>query len=255
MSSRIRVGIINYLNVLPFLYGLKKSPVMDMAELVETYPSELAQMLLDDRVDIGIVPVAILPEMKNYHIISDFCIGCDGPVASVCLFSQAPLEEIETVWLDYQSRTSVALAQILLEDYWKIKPVLRDAGGEEFRRRIKDNTAGLVIGDRALEQRAQSAYMYDLGAAWKDYTGSGFVFAAWVANKELPREFTVMFNDALASGLQQIDEVVRENPYPLFDLDSYYRNNVSYVFDDRKKAGMEMFLSRLNKMKTIAESA
>ncbi len=252
MSSRIKVGIINYLNVLPFLYGLRASSLSDSMELVETYPAELAQLLLTKQVDLGIVPVAILPEMEEYHILSEYCIGCDGPVASVCLFSEVPVEEITTVYLDYQSRTSVVLAQILLQDYWKVKPVFKDARGEDFRHHIKDTAAGVVIGDRAFEQRKQSAFVYDLGAAWKAHTGTGFVFAAWVANTRLPEAFVQAFNEALKNGLEQVDRVVAENPYTLFDLKSYYSENVKYLFDEPKRKGMELFLSRLQRREGIA---
>jgi len=248
MDRKIKVGIINYLNVKPFLYGIQHSAIMQQMEMIETFPSRLAQMLLNDEVDVGIVPVAIIPEMRTPHIISNYCIACDGPVASVCLFSEVPIENVEKVWLDYHSRTSVALAQILLKRFWQITPEIVDAKNEEFRHLIQGTTAGLVIGDRAFEQRKQSTYIYDLGEAWKAYTGLGFVFAAWVANKELPQSFVDAFNEANALGLQHITEVVTENPYTLFDLNQYYRHNINYVMDERKKAGLEEFLFQLKQM-------
>lgn len=251
MSSRIRVGIINYLNVLPFLYGLRDSSLAGSLELIETYPAELAQLLLTKKVEIGIVPVAILPEMDEYHILSTYCIGCDGPVASVCLFSEVPVNDITTVYLDYQSRTSVALVQILFKEYWKTKPVFKDAKGEDFRHNIKGSVAGVVIGDRAFEQRKQSTYVYDLGEIWKAHTGAGFVFAAWVANSRLPASFTDIFNSALKNGLKQVDKVVAENPYPLFDLTAYYRNNIQYELDEAKRKGMELFLQKLKQLEPL----
>ena len=63
--------------------------------------------------------------MKEHYIISDYCISCDGEVASVGLFSDVPLNKIEKILLDYQSRTSVELLKILVEEYWKIDPVLK----------------------------------------------------------------------------------------------------------------------------------
>lgn len=248
MRDKIKVGIINYLNVKPFLYGIRKSPVMQHIELLQTYPAKLAEMLLTDKVDVGIVPVAVIPELKEFYIVSDYCIGCDGPVASVCLFSEVPIHQVERVWLDYQSRTSVALAQILLKNYWGLQPTFADAQGEEFRHLIKGNTGGIVIGDRAFEQRKQSTYIYDLGEAWKDYTGLNFVFAAWVANKKLPNDFLAAFNTANAYGVQQIDAVVADTPYDLFDLNAYYRYNINYVLDERKKAGLEEFLFQLERL-------
>ena len=81
----------------------------ESVELIIDFPSKIASMLLEDKIDVGLVPVAIIPEMKEHHIISDYCIGSVGAVASVCLFSEVPLDKIKNVLLDYQSRTSVAL--------------------------------------------------------------------------------------------------------------------------------------------------
>src|SRR5688500_8622220 len=110
---KIKVGIVNYLNTKPLLYGIERSPVLEEIELIKDYPSNIASALLKNEIDVGLVPVAIIPRLKYYELITDYCISCDGPVASVCLFSDVPLAEVETVLLDYQSRTSVELARIL----------------------------------------------------------------------------------------------------------------------------------------------
>lgn len=245
MRNKITVGIIDYLNVKPFLYGIKRSAVLRDIELVETFPSKLAEMLQKGDVDMGIVPVAIIPEMDEYHIVSDYCIGCNGPVATVCLFSEVPIGRVERVLLDYQSKTSATLAKILLKKYWHIDPVFEDVTGEEYRDRINNTTAGLVIGDRAFDQRKKSSYSYDLGEAWKDYSGLGFVFATWVANKQLPEGFIQAFNEALAFGLMHRDEVAKEMNYKLFDLHQYYKYNVNYLLDEEKRKGLAAFLLEL----------
>ncbi len=254
MQRKVRLGIINYLNVKPLLYGIQHSPVINDIEIVETFPAKLAQMLVDDEVDAGIVPVAIIPDLKEYYIITDYCIGCDGPVATVCLFSEVPINRVQKVLLDYQSRTSVMLTKILLKRYWNIEPEFEDAKEEEYRHRITGTTAGLVIGDRAFEQRRQSTYIYDLGEAWKDYTGLGFVFAAWIANKKLPADFVKIFNDANALGLENIEQIARNTSFNLFDLHQYYKHNINYLLDERKKAGLEEFLFQL-KQPSLPEGA
>ena len=254
MQRKVRLGIINYLNVKPLLYGIQHSPVINDIEIVETFPAKLAQMLVDDEVDAGIVPVAIIPDLKEHYIITDYCIGCDGPVATVCLFSEVPINRVQKVLLDYQSRTSVMLTKILLKRYWNIEPEFEDAKEEEYRHRITGTTAGLVIGDRAFEQRRQSTYIYDLGEAWKDYTGLGFVFAAWIANKKLPADFVKIFNDANALGLENIEQIARNTSFNLFDLHQYYKHNINYLLDERKKAGLEEFLFQL-KQPSLPEGA
>ncbi len=220
---------------------------MEKITLVEEYPSKLAQMLLDDEIDIGLVPVAVIPQLKDPYMITDYCIGTEGEVASVALFSEVSMESVDKVLLDRQSRTSVNLARILLKDHWHKGVVLEEAR-EDFRSQIKGNTAGVVIGDRALEQRNISAYAYDLGAAWKAYTGLPFVFAAWVANKPIDKDFEDAFNRANAYGVSHIDEVVAENPYPVYDLKKYYTQNISYLLDEAKRKGMELFLSKLKEV-------
>lgn len=243
--DKIKVAAVSYLNTKPLLYGIKNHPLINEIELVEDYPSKIAQMLIDGEVDLGLIPVAATRRLKSWNIITDYCIGSDGAVASVCLFSDVPIEKMERVLLDYQSRTSVNLAKILLKEYWKANAEVIDAMGEDFRDEIKGTTAGVVIGDRALEQRRKSKYIYDLGEAWKQHTGLPFVFAAWIANKQLPADFIEQFNEANAYGLQNIKEVVTENHFPVFDLTDYYTKHISYHLDERKREGLKLFLEKL----------
>jgi chorismate dehydratase len=202
-------------------------------------------MLLEGRIDIGLIPVALIPKMKEAHILTDYCIGTEGEVASVALFSEVPIEEIDTLLLDYQSRTSVNLAKILLKEYWG-KSVHLVAGGIDFRDQIKGKTAGIVIGDRALEQRNISAFTYDLGAAWKALTGLPFVFAAWVANKPIDPDFIDAFNRANAYGVNHLDEVLKTVHFDQYDLHHYYSSNLSYQFTENKKRGLDLFLNKLS---------
>jgi chorismate dehydratase len=248
LDRKIRIGAVSYLNTKPLLYGIRHSDVSKQIDLVLDYPARIASMLIEDKIDVGLIPIAVLPCLNEYHIITDYCIGCDGPVSSVCLFSEVQLNEVKSVLLDYQSKTSSALTKILLKNYWKMSPEFVNTEGEEYRHLIKGSTAGLVIGDRALEQRRISTFIYDLGEAWKDYTGLNFVFAAWVSNKELDPDFVKQFNEANTLGLKHLPDVIAENPFELFDLESYYANNVNYLFDERKHVGMEEFLFQLKQL-------
>jgi chorismate dehydratase len=129
-----------------------------------------------------------------------------------------------------------------MKEYWGIHPQLIDAVDENYRKQIKGTTAGLVIGDRAFEQRKISTFIYDLGMEWRSITGLPFVFAAWVSNKKLSPLFIDAFNKANAIGLQHIDEIVTELSYELYDLKKYYTLHISYNLDERKRKGMELFL-------------
>jgi chorismate dehydratase len=251
LDKRIKVGIVSYRNTRPLIYGLQQEPVSQQIDLVEAIPSELANMLVGGQIDVGLVPVAILPQLEEYHIIGNHCIATDTEVASVCLFSEVPLQEIETIYLDYQSRSSVALLKILMRESWGINPQLIMAKDESYRKEIKGTTAGLVIGDRALEQRRQSTFIYDLASEWRAITGLPFVFAAWVSLKPLPPGFIATFDAANALGLDHIDEIVAAHPYPYYNLKKYYTLHLSYTLDERKRKGMELFLSYLQHQQPV----
>jgi len=240
--DKIKVGVVNYLNTKPLVYGLEREPISSQIELIGNYPSRLADMLLNNEIDIGLVPVAVLPKLKEYHIVSDYCIGTEGEIASVALFSEVPMHEIERVLLDYQSQTSVALLKFLMKEYWGISPEMVTATNEEYRNQITGTTAGLVIGDRAFEQRKISTFIYDLGSEWRKITGLPFVFAVWVSTKKLHDDFIKLFDDANAVGLQHINEIVAATPFDLYDLKKYYELHLSYPLDAKKREGLSYFL-------------
>jgi len=243
---------VSYLNTRPLLYGIEHSPVLQSIDLLQDYPARIASQLLDGSIDMGLVPVAVIPRMKESYIVGDYCIGSNGAVASVCIFSEVPLEEAEEVLLDYQSRTSVTLAKLLLKEYWNLHPKLVDTGSE-YQSQIRGKTAGLLIGDRALAQRKVSPYIYDLGEAWQKHTGLPFVFACWISNKKLPDEFVFAFNEANKWGLQHLEEVIQAYPSNVFDLHEYYSRHISYLLDKEKKKGLELFLEKIADVAVMAE--
>ena len=236
---------MSYLNTKPLIYGFEKGMMKDEVELITDFPASIADMLIHNKVDVALVPVATIPLLATHYIISDYCIGTMGEVASVCLFSNVPLQEIDTILLDYQSRTSVGLLKILLKDYWKINPVLIYAD-EGYENKITGNTAGLVIGDRAFTQRNNNRYIYDLGSAWFTLTGLPFVFAAWVANKILPEKFITDFNNTTSEGLLHLETIIAANPYQSYSLLEYYTKNIDYKFDNEKQKAMALYLDKLS---------
>ncbi|RYD57972.1 MAG: hypothetical protein EOP56_06790 [Sphingobacteriales bacterium] len=241
MSAKIKVAAVSYLNTKPLLYGIERSEMRKDIELVADYPAQVARALQEGTIDMALLPVAAIPGISGGRIVSDYGIAADGHVASVCIFSQVPMEEITSIYLDYQSRTSVRLAQLLLEKHWKKEVEFKQAN-ENYIEYINGTQAGVIIGDRALKQLTNFEYVYDLASGWKDYTGLPFVFAAWVANKELPADFVQSFNKANALGLQHIDEIVEANPFPYYDLKKYYTEDIHYHLDEEKKKGLNKFL-------------
>jgi len=239
----IKVSAVSYLNTKPFVYGLVEKGLEKVMDLSLDIPSMCAEKLISGRVDLGLIPVAVIPKLKTPHIISDFCIGSEGAVKTVCLYSRQPLETVKRVWLDYQSRTSVQLAKTLLKYHWKLSPQFLQAQ-PGYERNAAPDEAALVIGDRTIGLENDYPFVYDLGAAWKDFTGLPFVYAAWVSNRQLPYDFIEKFNTALGFGMNNLRKVIDkyQPTSPNFSLKDYYTKYINYQLDQPKRQGLELFL-------------
>lgn len=245
--DKIKISAISYLNTSPFIYGIQESGFLSNYEMEMDYPAACAEKLIHNKVDIGIVPIAILPLLKHYTILSDYCIGANGAAGSVLLYSQVPLQEIENIYLDYQSRSSIALVQIIAKHFWKISPnwIKAETGYEE---EIFGTTAGVIIGDRTFSMKNKYKYAYDLSEEWQHFTGFPFVFACWITNKELPLQFTDAFRKAIKYGIDNkqklIQELEKDNKSAI-DIAHYLNNCISYELDEAKRKGMQLFLNYL----------
>ncbi len=241
MKSLLRVSAVSYLNTKPLLWGLSRHAIRDQMHLEERYPALIADDLIAGKTDLALMPVAMMTRLEAPRLIGNHCIAATGPVASVSLFSEVPMDQIQTVYLDYQSRTSVRLAQLLLAGYWK-KEVQFLPAEPDYISKIGGTTAGVIIGDRALEARLRFPYNYDLAEAWIHWQNLPFVFAAWIATRELPADFVTAFDTAQETGLSNLGEVVAENPFPPYNLMTYYTENIHYHLGPEERKGLETFL-------------
>lgn len=243
-----RISIVSYLNTTPFIYGIHQTKSLSSElELSLDIPSECARKLIENEVDIGLIPVATIPQMQNAEVISEFGIAAEGKVHSVLLCSEVPLNKIKTIVLDYQSRTSVALCQLLCKKYWNIDVEFINAK-KGYESEINGSTAAVIIGDRTFNLAKNIVYTYDLSEEWQKWTGFAFVFAAWVANKPIDVNFKQRFNSALRFGLEHIDESItnRENKFVSKErLSSYLKEDIHFQLSDSKLKGMKLFLEQL----------
>lgn len=247
---KYKVSAVSYLNTIPFIYGINQSDLKDKIDLSLDYPSVCAQKLIENKVDIALVPIVVLKQNPQFNIISDYCIGANGNVDTVCLYSDVPLMEVQEIYLDYQSRTSVELLKLLCRDHWNISVDFR-ISTEGFESKIEGKTAALIIGDRAFSANGKYNFMYDLSASWKEMTGLPFVFACWISNKEIEKDFIFEFNTSLKMGIENLEEAIKKESknYPHCKNPKEYLNHkISYTLDEDKRKGMELFLSKIIEM-------
>ncbi len=236
---KYRIAAVSYVNTLPFLYGLQQPMLREMVDVVLAHPARCAELLQNGEVDIALCPVGALPELERYHVITDYCIGCDGPVRTVSIYSHKPLSELTHVVLFPESRTSNLLAQILNKEYWHLS--IEFLPGLPVSPLLPVSPGFLCIGDICFQKEKEFAYRTDLGQSWKYLTGLPFAFACWVSRNKIEDEVVQSLNTAFAEGIRNIDHL---NFPPGMDeavLRDYLKKNISFKFDKKKKEAMEKF--------------
>lgn len=244
MGRRIRVGAVNYLNTKPLIEGLQENA--PELELTLDLPSRLADQMARGELDVGLIPVIEYFRGQDYHYIPGIAIGSRGPVLSVTLFSRQPWHSIQSVALDIGSRTSAALAKILLRNRHHIVPRIEVLPIERSAEDC-DEDAVLLIGDRAMRACLPGfAFAYDLGQEWTEWTGQPMVYALWAVRPEIQLgSLANLFHRAKETGLRHAG-LIAEREAATLQLDPgycrrYLTNIIRYDLGPQELAGMELF--------------
>lgn len=240
--KKIRISAVSYTNTKPFIYGIQHSSIIDKIDLSLDMPSDCAQKLIDNKVDIGLIPVAAALNLPEWHIVSDYCIGANGAVNSVFIFSNCDIHEVKAIQLDPESRSSNNLAKVLMKNFWKVAPE-QIVNAPDYAQSADLHTAFVQIGDRTFGKKQKFKYVYDLAEEWQKMTGLPFMFAAWISNKPIPQEFVDEFNKSLKFGLDHRPELLKELPKrDDFDLDDYLMHKLDFSLTEDKKKALYLFL-------------
>ena len=181
MRRTVRIGAVSYLNTKPLIWGLEQDAPAEGIELSLDVPSVLARRMAGGELDLALLPVIELATIGATELVPGLAITTHGAARSVLLVARRPLEELRSVALDGESRTSNALARVLLAERYGSRPRFA-TGPLDLERALALHDAAVRIGDKALfEPRPDGASVHDLGLAWTEATGLPFVFAVWAA--------------------------------------------------------------------------
>ncbi len=243
---RYRLGVVSYLNARPLIYGLEAASDF---ELVMDVPARLPALLDAGRVDAALVPVVdLVRQERDWVVVSDGCIACDGETFTVRVFSRVPPAEVDTLHVDGDSHTSVALAKLLWREWFgrpdlMIQPFEADRPTDACQ-------AILLIGDKVVGQRLIDFDIEtDLGSAWKSLTGLPFVFAVWAGCSDIDHtELAARLVYARDQGVAQAEEIAeRVAPamgWPVELAKRYLTRRLQFTLTPRHRRGMELFLEK-----------
>jgi len=242
------ISLIPYLNALPLTWWLSTTPDRGV-RLSTDVPAEACRKLAAGEVDAGIVSSIAIPETPGLAIADGVCIASEGPVESVLLLSDKPLERIHTIALDPASRTSNVLIRILMSRWHDRSCNYVAAPTGDIEQDLESVDAVLAIGDRAFHFGAAhpSRVVLDLAEEWRHYTGLPFVFAVWGIRETSPISAD-LFRQARDEGLAHLDEIIaavtmRENRDPLKRemLTRYFTSHLHYTMGSRERKSLFLF--------------
>ncbi len=252
------VGAVSYLNSKPLIYGLAER--LAPKPLVLDLPSRLADRLSSGELDVALIPSVEFLRSDHWSIVSDACIACRGPVRSVQLLFRCRPDRVRTLALDEGSRTSAALAQVLLSQQFGLRPNLLPLPIDATLSSITAD-ALVVIGDRAMNlDPARFVETWDLGERWYETTGLPFVFAMWIAKSvDDSMQLSETLRTARDEGIANLTEIVdREAPrYNLSadDCRTYFEEQLHFFLGPAELAGLNMFRSQATELGLVpAES-
>jgi predicted solute-binding protein len=240
----VRLGAVSYLNVRPLVAGLEaRRDVLLRFDV----PSVCARLLNEGSIDLGMVPSITWLDRPGDRIVPAVCIGSDGPVASVALFTARKMTDVRTVALDASSRTSAALVRILCRQWFAIDPVFVTQP-PDVRTMLHTADAALLIGDPALflEHERLGLQKIDLGELWTGMTGLPFVWAFWSGPEgAADRETVALLHDAARLGAGALDAIAddycREQPQRVPIARHYLHRHMKYGLGEREVEALRTY--------------
>jgi chorismate dehydratase len=263
-----RVGHIQFINCFPLFYGLIEKKFLLEIELIKGNPTDLNRMLAGNLLDLAPIPsIAYARNYRDYVLMPDISVSCDGEVKSIYLFSRLPIERLHNkkIALTNISRTSQALLRILMARCYNIAPEYFQSA-PELGAMLMEADAALLIGDDALRARYKTRdrlYIYDLGQEWKNFTGLPMVFAVWAIRRDFAHnhrdELKLIrdtFTDSIKFSLECIQDcAAKASQWEDFSADYLveYFNSLRFDFDPRKQEGLLQYYKEAKNQGIIDE--
>ncbi len=243
-NRAVRIGAVSYLNSKPLVENLTE--LLPDASIQLDYPSRLADELSAGRIDVGLIPSVECFYRPGYEVISDACVATHGPVLSVKLYFRKHPGAVRRLALDEGSRTSAALARIMLLERFGVAPERMPLPIDQTTA-APDVDAFLLIGDRAMHTPAEQFHtVWDLGDEWLRWTGLPFVFAMWVAPENVASEALArQLCAARDLGVKRLHLIAEREASKLGlsaeTAEAYLRDNLFFRLRSAERSGLKLF--------------
>jgi len=271
--AKNKISIVKYLNAMPLAWGILEGAQKDKFDTTLSTPAECAEQLARGTVDIGLIPSIEYQRIKGCRIVPGPAVASLYQVRSVILVSVVPLWKVKTVACDNGSRTSVALAKVIFNEFYHIHPDFKPAE-PNLANMLAHSDAALLIGDNALKfmeenhrpnaerqrpllrEGSEPLEVFDLAERWRFLTGLPFVFAFWavrdgfkdesiVETLKQSRDFGVANISTIASRYSESLHIKKDF------IQEYLDKNVAYYMDQSCLEALKLFYEMAAKVGAI----
>jgi chorismate dehydratase len=250
-TFNFKLGSVPYLNARPLTDWFTETEEGRAlgAQVEFILPSLLAPRLEPGDFAAGLVSAVAWVRRPQLTYAPGISVACDGPVRSVRVFSQVPVEKIQRVALDTSSLTSVTLTKIILEERFGLTPEYTPMA-PELDTMLENHDAALLIGDKGYRDYDKGLVALDLGEIWKDWTALPFVFALWIGRPDLlTPALCGQLLKAKEWGVTHLDQVAarraQEHGESLERAAAYFSHAIVYDLGAREEAGLQLFAEKV----------
>lgn len=253
-TGRIRVASVPYVNALPLVrrFEAADSPI----EVIFDVPSRLPRLLESGEAAAILVSSYEGLRQPGLRMAAGVCIGSEGAVESVRLFSKVPFDRIRVLALDQSSMTSNRLAQVLLREHGSVPETVTLPPQQSEMLEAAD--ACVLIGDIGMTADSAGLHVMDLGEEWTRQTGLPFIWAGWMGTQEMTPGLSALLQEALEwSGCGRdavrtletegiIADAATKPGWTQEMADRYLTQTMVYRAGEQERGGLEEFRKRLS---------
>src|SRR4030042_899725 len=252
----MKLAVTEFLNTYPLIWYFEKEMNQYDIEITKTTPAGCASLLLQNKVEGGVMPISTYAYHQDIAILLNPCIASRGHVRTVKLYSNSKIDSIYDVVVDQDSRTSVILLKIILSLKYKKHKLTFFKGDVSEIKEINDEFGYMMIGDKNFLVKERFEYVYDLAAEWVEWVKLPIVFASWMLEKNIDMRKNVrIIKKAYTTGMANFEELCDDASkrwhLPVDAVKDYFKENLAYELGFDGVKAIKLFFEMAFQLKLL----
>ena len=255
----MKAAVTEFLNTYPLFWYLEQvdnKGDREPIELIKATPSECAMLLMGNKVEYGVVPVAAYAFNQDLSLLLSPCIASREKVRTVKLYSAKEIREITEVMIDEDSKTSVILLHILLKYKYKNYHANYVKYNYAHAEQLDIESSYMLIGDKNFTIKEKFAYEYDLAYEWVEWIRLPFIFATWMLkNGSGARRTANVIKRAYRMAKSNFEQMCLDASLkwnmPVDIVKNYFTTNLSYEIGMEGIKSIRLFFDMATELELI----